>query len=87
MSLVEAVRSSHIAGLEALRDKLAVDMELAEPSVVAQIAGRLQAVMTELEAVRKATPDEGSGLDELARRRAARQSKPERRATPSRQRR
>jgi hypothetical protein len=86
MSLLESVRESHIAGLEALRDKLAADMELAEPSVVAQIAGRLQAVMTELEAVRKATPTQGSGLDELEQRRAARKSNSERRASSPRKR-
>jgi len=71
MSITAAVKVSRLAGLEAMRDKLAADMDIAEAAVVAQIAGRLQAVLSEIDEVVKATPPEVSKLDEL-RSRAAR---------------
>jgi hypothetical protein len=56
--------------LEAMREKLAVDMDEAPPAVVAQIAGRLSAVLAEIESL----PEEGevSKFDEIANRRTAR---------------
>lgn len=57
--------------LEAMRDKLATDMEEAPPAVVAQIAGRLSAVMAELDAL---PAEERSRSDELAERRKARRT-------------
>jgi hypothetical protein len=86
MSILESVQESHLAGLQAMRDKLAADMDIAEPAVVAQIAGRLQAILDAIESVKRATPTQGSGLDELERKRAARQSNSQRRATPTRKR-
>ena len=90
MSILEAARRSHIDALEAMRDKLAADMDSAEPNVVAQIAARLQAVLTELESVRKAQPSKGSRIDELQRKRADRAGAgvptSQRRASPRRNR-
>lgn len=53
--------------LIAMRDKLAADMDEAPPAVVAQIAGRLAAVLEEIDGL----PDteKVSPLDELDRRR------------------
>lgn len=51
MSLVERVGLGRREGLEALRDKLAADLEVAEPSVSAQIAGQLRQVLRELDEV------------------------------------
>ena len=53
--------------LEAMRDKLAADMDEAPPAVVAQIAGRLAAILVELDEL--AQPGKVSVLDELDRRR------------------
>jgi hypothetical protein len=53
-----------------MRDKLAADMDVAEPSVVAQIAGRLEGVLkriTELGGAKEASLD-----DVLAERRKLR---------------
>lgn len=55
--------------LEAMRDKLARDMDDAPPSVVAQIAGRLSAILEELDDIGAA---KGSVSDDLAKRRADR---------------
>jgi hypothetical protein len=72
LSLTEAVKVGHREGLEAMRDSLASAMELAEPAVVAQIAGRLQAVLDRLAEI---APVEEESLDDvLAARRAARES-------------
>ena len=57
--------------LEAMRDKLAADMEEAPPAVVAQIAGRLSAVMAELDDM---PAKEKSRSDELAKRREERRA-------------
>jgi succinate dehydrogenase/fumarate reductase flavoprotein subunit len=67
MSILDAVREGRIAGLEAMRDKLATDMDDANPQVVAQIAARLQAVMSELAELQE--PEGVSAFDDLARRR------------------
>lgn len=55
------------ATLEAMRDKLAADMDDAPPAVVAQIAGRLAAVLADIAEL----PDSSSrsALDELEQRR------------------
>ena len=58
--------------LEAMRDKLALDMDAAPPAVVAQIAGRLSAVMEELDSLGS---EKVSMLDELANRRQDRLTK------------
>jgi len=68
-SVAEAARESQRAGLEAMRDKLAEAMDLADPAVVAQIAGRLQAVLKELAELPEV---ERSALDDLTAKRAAR---------------
>jgi hypothetical protein len=52
----------------------------------AGLAREIRSVLAEIEAVSKATPTQGSGLDELERKRAARQSNSQRRATPTRKR-
>lgn len=54
------------ATLEAMRDKLARDMDDAPAAVVAQIAGRLSAILAELDGI---GPMEVSTLDELESRR------------------
>lgn len=48
-SMVQRVGRGRRDGLEALRDKLAADLEAAEPSVSAQIAGQLRQVLRELD--------------------------------------
>lgn len=53
--------------LEAMRDKLARDMDEAPPTVTAQLAGRLSAVMLELAEL--GDPRKVSTLDELANKR------------------
>jgi hypothetical protein len=72
LTFTEAVKAGHREALEAMRDKLAADMELAEPAVVAQIAGRLQAVLKELADLE--VPTEVSPSDELAARLARRRA-------------
>lgn len=65
-----AATGSELDTLRAMRDKLAVDMDDAPPAVVAQISGRLEAVLkriTELGGAGEATLD-----DVLAQRRAER---------------
>lgn len=64
---IEAAKSTR-EGLIAMRDKLASDMDDAEPGVVAQIAGRLQAVLKELDS-RAVETKGGSTVDEIAKRR------------------
>jgi hypothetical protein len=59
--------------LEAMRDALAAAMELAEPSVMAQLAGQLRQVLRELDEL---PASEGkSKRDELADRRKNRRAK------------
>jgi hypothetical protein len=62
-----AATNDRRATLVAMRDKLAADMDEAPPAVVAQIAGRLAAVLEEIDGL----PDtqKVSPLDELDRRR------------------
>ena len=71
MSAAEAARSGDRRKvLEAMRDKLAADFDEAPPAVVAQIAGRLSAILAELEEL--GSPGKVSSLDELASRRTDR---------------
>lgn len=70
-TVAEAVKIGHRAGLVALRDALALAVDLAEPSVVAQIAGRLQAVLDRIAELDAASPPEVSSVDELLERRRA----------------
>jgi hypothetical protein len=72
MLIADAVQESRVAGLRAMRDKLAADMDAAEPQVVAQVAARLQAVLKELDDLD--SPVEVDAFDDLARRREARLS-------------
>lgn len=65
-----AATGDEFATLQAMRDKLAADMDEAPPAVVAQISGRLEAVLkriTELGGAGEATLD-----DVLAERRKLR---------------
>ena len=65
-----AATNDELATLRAMRDKLAVDMDLAPPAVVAQISARLEAVLkriTELGGAGEITLD-----DALAERRRLR---------------
>ena len=71
MTVSDAVTVSHLDGLRAMRDKLAADMDAAEPSVVAQISGRLQAVLDRIADLERAAPPEVSKVDELAAKRKA----------------
>ena len=49
MTVLEAAQSGdEVAALEAMRDKLAADMDAAAPSVVAQVAARLESVLKRL---------------------------------------
>lgn len=67
MSAADAAKSGdRRKTLEAMRDKLAEDFDAAPPAVVAQIAGRLSAILAELEAM---PSERKSTLDELASRR------------------
>jgi hypothetical protein len=58
--------------LEAMRDKLADSMAKADPNVIAQIAARLQAVLTELAALPAV---ERTEVDDLIERRKARRAR------------
>ncbi len=70
MTIAEAAATGdRRTALEAMRDKLAADMDAAPPAVVAQIAGRLAAVLAELDGLPSL---EVSKLDDLAKRRADR---------------
>lgn len=65
-----AATNDELATLRAMRDKLACDMDIAPPAVVAQISGRLEAVLrriTELGGAGEVTLD-----DALAERRRLR---------------
>lgn len=73
-TIAEAANSDNRrATLIAMRDKLARDMDEAPPAVVAQIAGRLAAILEEIDGL----PDteKVSPLDELDRRRQKRVTK------------
>lgn len=68
-----AQTGDELATLEAMRDTLAAAMDQAEPAVIAQVAGRLEAVLKrigELRPARKETLD-----DVLAAKREARKGR------------
>ena len=69
VKIAAAAAKGHLDGLRAMRGKLAADMDRAGPSVVAQIAGRLQAVLDRIAELEAAAPPEVSKVDELASRR------------------
>lgn len=76
MSIAEvAAQGNELDTLRAMRDALAAAMDVAEPSVVAQISGRLEAVLkriTELGGSQEVTLDDA--LAERRRQRSAKQS-------------
>lgn len=65
-----AANEGHLAGLEAIRDKLAADLDNASPQVAAQLAAQLRATLAEIAEISRDA--EGSWSDELAERRVAR---------------
>lgn len=73
MTVLAAAQSNNRrAALVALRDTLASAIDLAEPQVVAQLAGQLRQVLAELDALPAAGAK--SRTDELKERRAARRA-------------
>jgi hypothetical protein len=58
--------------LEAIRDRLARDLDMAPAAVSAQLAAQLRATSAELDAL--PAPEETSVLDQIAARRAARRA-------------
>ena len=69
--IVAAVQSSRRQGLEAIRDKLAADLDECDPSRSAPLAKQLVEVLREIEGL--AAPKE-SVHDDLASRRAERRA-------------
>jgi hypothetical protein len=68
---------THLDRLHILRDTLTQTIATCEERNLAPLAGRLQAVLAEIESIERATP-KGSKVDELASKRKARRA-----ATPS----
>ena len=84
MSIEDAARTGdRRKALEAMRDAMAAAMDIAEPAVIAQIAGRLAAVLKELDEL--GSSKKVTGLDELKQRRAARIAAPHTPAPAKRQ--
>ena len=82
MTILETAQSGdRRKTLEAMRDKLAADMDAAPPAVVAQIAARLSDVLKELDSLGS---EKVSLVDELANRRKDRLSAAGVSDTPSR---
>lgn len=71
MSVADAVRESRRAGLEAIRDALAAQLDEAQPGQAAGLAKQLAECMRELDSL---SESKGSRVDDLARRRAARKA-------------
>jgi len=72
MPLADVVKGNDLRlSLEALRDELAAAMDEANPAIKAQLAGRLQAVLTQLDAM---PAQQRSMVDELGAKRADRES-------------
>lgn len=70
--LVAAVAGDRRAALEAIRDRLAAELQRARGTGAAAVARELREVLAELEAI----PDEEvSPVDQLARRRAERRAR------------
>jgi hypothetical protein len=82
MGLAAAAAESRLAGLSALRDLLAEQIEVCDsPRDLAPLSRQLTDVLAQIEAVEKAAPEKkGSPLDELQNRRIARQPGTARRA-------
>jgi hypothetical protein len=78
VGLSDAVKAGRLVGLEALRDRLAGEIETCESSRdVAALSLRLMDILAQLEEIGKAQPEEkGSPLDELAKRRSGRPASP-----------
>lgn len=74
MSVLEAAQSgSEVEALVAMRDKLATAMDEAPPTVVAQIAARLESVLARISELRPARKE--TLTDVLAEKRAERAAK------------
>lgn len=71
MSLAEAVGSSRLEGLRALRKVLADEIEAASGSAAASLAHQLRDTLREIESLEKLIP-KGSVVDDLASRRKGR---------------
>ena len=83
MSIIDAARSGdRRQALEAMRDKLAAEMDLAESSVVAQISGQLVRVLAELDGM---PAGKATTLDDLDKRRQDRLAAAKAPASPKRQ--
>ena len=67
-----AATNDRRATLVAMRDKLAADMDAAPPAVVAQIAGRLAAILAEIDAL--PASEVLSPYDELEQKRRTRRA-------------
>lgn len=82
MGLVAAVAENRLAGLSALRNLLAEQVEVCDsPRDLAPLSRQLSDVLKQIEEIEKAQPEKkGSPLDELKERRAARQPGAARRA-------
>lgn len=73
-SLVEAAQSGRLQGLEVLRDALARSIESCDSlRDMSSLAGRLQSVLEEIEALRP-PEKKGDAIDEIAARRSSRGS-------------
>jgi hypothetical protein len=65
-----AAQGDRLATLEAMRDRLAADMDVAPPTVSAQLAAQLSKVLAEIAELSKSK--KVSSIDELAKRRSDR---------------
>lgn len=69
---VAAASGDQRVALEALRDRLARDLDVAPPQVSAQLAAQLRATLADLAAL--PAPETKSVVDDIAARRAARRA-------------
>ena len=84
MSLAEvAAKGDRLASLQALRDRLATDLDECESKRdVAALSQRLMDVLEQIADIEKAQPaKEGTALDEFSRRRAAKSQAPRAKGT------
>lgn len=72
MSLVDDVATDHRTGLEAIRDRLAIELEAADGRDVATLSRELRLTIAELENL--PSKREESRVDDLAQRRANRRA-------------
>lgn len=80
--VASAAGAGRLEGLEAIRDKLAADLDHASPQVAAQLAAQLRATLAEIAEISRDA--EGSWSDELAERRVARGAGADKPATAKR---